>query len=231
MPPTLQPALRATSPEQMAAQLPECAGLVTAKAQACSARVDFPMPHRITIIGNAGGGKSLWALRVGRALDIPVHVVDNVQWQPGWTRATPALVRATHAAWLAEPTWIIDGWGPWDDISARFALADLIVVPDYPLAQHRAWAIQRQAEVERGERRDWPPPGCDASTLTDELLALIDLVESDFMPRVRDMIEGFAHKAVRARSPEALDVAARSLEAGLWPVPNIGDQPASTHAL
>ena len=118
--------------------------------------------------------------------------------------------------------------GAADDISARFALADLIVAPDYPLAQHREWAMQRQAEVACGERRDWPPPGCDATSLTDELLALIDLVDSDFMPRVREMIEAFAHKAVRARSPDALDEIARSLEVGRWPVPNIGDQPAST---
>jgi len=83
------------------------------------------------------------------------------------------ILRATHAGWLAEPRWIIDGWGPWDDITARFALADLIVVPDYPLAQHRAWAVQRQAEVARGERRDWPPAGCDAAPLTEELLANI----------------------------------------------------------
>jgi len=176
------------------------------------------MPDRISIIGNAGGGKSLFALRIGRALGIPVRVLDDVQWQPGWTRATPEVVRATHAGWLAEPRWIIDGWGPWDDITARFALADLIVVPDYPLAQHRAWAVQRQAEVARGERRDWPPAGCDAAPLTEELLALIDLVESDFMPRIREMIQGAAHKAVHARSPEALDDVARRLELGRWPV-------------
>jgi adenylate kinase family enzyme len=169
------------------------------------------MPDRIAIIGNAGGGKSLWALRVGRALGLPVRVIDDVQWEPGWTRATPELIRATHAAWLAEPAWIIDGWGSWDDIAARFALADLIVVPDYPLAQHRAWALQRQAEVERGERQDWPPAGCDASTITDELLAVIDLVESDFMPRVRDMIQVLAHKTVHARTPESLDALAREL--------------------
>lgn|SRR5437764_214583 len=176
------------------------------------------MPSRIAIIGNAGGGKSLLALRVGRALGIPVHVIDDLQWQPGWTRAAPEVMRATHAAWLAEPTWIIDGWGSWDDITARFALADLIVVPDYPLAQHRAWALQRQAEVARGERCDWPPPGCDATALTDELLALIELVESDFMPRLRDTIHALAHKAVHVRSPEALDGVASSLEVGHLPV-------------
>jgi len=49
------------------------------------------MPDRISIIGNAGGGKSLFALRIGRALGIPVRVLDDVQWQPGWTRATPEV--------------------------------------------------------------------------------------------------------------------------------------------
>jgi len=69
-----------------------------------------------------------------------------------------------------------------------------------------------------GERHDWPPTGCDAAPLTDELLAFIDFVESDFMPRIRDMIQGFAHWTVHAGSPDAPDGVAENLELGRWPV-------------
>jgi adenylate kinase family enzyme len=35
--------------------------------------------HRIAIIGNAGGGKSILARRLGAALCLPVYTVDDVQ--------------------------------------------------------------------------------------------------------------------------------------------------------
>lgn len=41
---------------------------------------------RIAIIGNAGGGKSTLARKLGSILNIPVTHVDSVQFQSGWKR-------------------------------------------------------------------------------------------------------------------------------------------------
>ena len=41
---------------------------------------------RVAIIGNAGGGKSLLARYLGETLRLPVHTIDDVQWDPGWKR-------------------------------------------------------------------------------------------------------------------------------------------------
>jgi adenylate kinase family enzyme len=79
---------------------------------------------RVAIIGNGGGGKSTLAKRMGAALGLPVYTVDDVQWQPGWARTPAAEVARRHAAWLQEPSWIIDGWGGWENIEFRFATAD-----------------------------------------------------------------------------------------------------------
>ena len=61
--------------------------------------------------------------------------------------ATAADVAAAHAAWLAEPAWIIDGFGGMDLIARRFAAADTIIFVDFPLYTHYWWALKRQART------------------------------------------------------------------------------------
>lgn len=98
--------------------------------------------RRIAIIGNAGGGKSTLARRLGAALAIPVHEIDLLQWKPGWVPDSPEAIDQTHNQWLAAPAWIIDGWGSWEAIAARFELPDTIIVIDLPLALHYSWVIK-----------------------------------------------------------------------------------------
>ena len=163
-------------------------------------------PRRIAIIGNAGGGKSVLARALGHALALPVHAIDDVQWRPGWTPAPPAAVAAAHAGWLAEPGWVIDGWGGWELIEARFAAADLIVVVDFPLWRHRWWAARRQVEATLGLRRDWPPAGCRALPVTRRLWDVMTRVHRELRPRLLALVAAprFAARTVVLRSPAEL---------------------------
>jgi hypothetical protein len=162
---------------------------------------------RIAIIGNAGGGKSLLAQHLGRELRLPVHSVDDAQWGPGWTQVPALQVSEAHATWLASDRWIIDGWGAWDLIVTRFAAADTIVVVDFPFALHLEWVTRRQMEVQQGLRRDWPPKGCNASEITDELLQTMRYVDRELRPRLLRLIsdERFADRVIHLRSPEELE--------------------------
>ena len=87
--------------------------------------------QRIAIIGNAGGGKSVLARKLGAALELPVYQFDELQWQPGWMRTPEDEIRHVHAGWLAGSKWIIDGWGSWELLEERFAAADTSLVVDY----------------------------------------------------------------------------------------------------
>ena len=162
--------------------------------------------HRIAIIGNAGGGKSVLARALGATLGLPVRAVDDVQWRPGWTRAPLDEVSAAHSAWLAEPRWVIDGWGSWELMTERFAAADTIVLVDFPLHVHYRWALRRQLEVALGLRRDWPPPGCRALPITRELLRLMKRIHVEVRPRLLSLLDDahFREKVVRLRSPAEL---------------------------
>ena len=161
---------------------------------------------RIAIIGNAGGGKSVLARAVGAALGLPVRVIDDVQWRPGWTRAPLDEVSAAHAAWLREGRWVIDGWGNWELMTARFAAADTIVHVDFPLHVHYRWALKRQLECALGVRRDWPPPGCRALPITRELLRLMKRVHVEMRPRLLALLAEprFRDRVVHLRSPKEL---------------------------
>jgi adenylate kinase family enzyme len=162
--------------------------------------------HRIAIIGNAGGGKSVLARELGRALGLPVHTVDDVQWEPGWTRAPAPRVAEHHARWLAGDRWVIDGWGDWELITTRFAASDAIVVVDFPLRVHYRWALRRQVEVALGLRRDWPPPGCAALRITRRLLELMRYVDRELRPRLLALANEprFRERVVHLRSPREL---------------------------
>src|SRR5205823_5961935 len=101
---------------------------------------------RVAIIGNAGGGKSTLARRLSRAKGLPLHVIDRIQWKPGWVAAPAEEVRRPHEEILAQERWIIDGWGGRENIEARFAAADTIIYVDHPLYVHYWWAMKRQLQ-------------------------------------------------------------------------------------
>lgn len=113
--------------------------------------------RRVAIIGNAGGGKTTLSKRVAVDLGVPYRCIDAIQWLPGW-RFNPDF-EAMHEAFLADPGWVIDGFGTWPAIEARFAAADTILWIDLPLRTHLWWATKRLAKNLFGKDPD-VPAGC-----------------------------------------------------------------------
>ena len=161
---------------------------------------------KVAIIGNAGGGKSVLARQLGRVLNLPVHVIADVQWQPGWRSAPIEVVSAVHESWLAKPKWIIDGWGTWEIIERRFDQADTILIVDFPLRIHYRWALQRQVLAAMGLARGLPPHGCRALPVTLRLLNVMKYVNRELRPRLLSLAseERFRDRVVRLRSPREL---------------------------
>jgi len=161
---------------------------------------------KVAIIGNAGGGKSVLARRLGERFRLPVRAIDDVQWQPGWRPAPANVVAAAQAAWLAEPKWVIDGWGSWELIEQRFAVADTIVIVDFPLRVHYRWALQRQLLATLGLSKGWPPAGCRALPVTLRLLRVMRYVDRELRPRLLSLVseERFQEQVIFLRSPREL---------------------------
>jgi hypothetical protein len=162
--------------------------------------------RRIAIIGNAGGGKSTLARQLGAALAIPVHEIDLLQWKPGWIPASVEEIEHVHDRWLTSPAWIIEGWGSWDAIAARFSVADTIIVADFPLTLHYWWAIKRQVICVFRSDPAWPPPGCRALPVTWRLIEMIWQIHWTMRPQLLALAAHYCAHAhvVHIRSPHEL---------------------------
>ncbi|RXK55394.1 flagellar protein FlaR [Oleiharenicola lentus] len=143
---------------------------------------------RIAVIGNAGGGKSTLSRRLRDALRLPLHPVDQLQWRPGWKRVAAEEFATVHAKLVSEPRWIIDGWGEFDAIEARFRRCDTVVLIDFPLWRHYWWALKRQFMCLFRPRIDGPS-GCPMLPMTWPLMKMLWLIDRDAMPRLRALVD------------------------------------------
>ena len=144
---------------------------------------------RVTIIGNAGGGKSTLAHRLADLHSLPYFSVDQIQWLPGWVEQTEAFVTKELDTISIKDSWIIDGWGSWPCIERRLALSDTIIFIDLPLWVHFWFAAERQILVAQGGKRIGYIEGCDDAGVTKRLFELIWKVDEIHKPRLIELLE------------------------------------------
>lgn len=151
---------------------------------------------RISIIGNAGGGKSTISRKLRDLLGLPLHPIDQLQWRPGWRPTPKEEFNEACVKLLAESRWIIDGWGDFDAIKERFRRSDTIVLVDYALWRHYWWAIKRQFMCLFHSCGDGPP-GCPMLPMTWPLLKMLWAIDKHAMPRLRSLVDAQrGHKEV-----------------------------------
>ena len=162
--------------------------------------------ERVAIIGNAGGGKSVLACKLGVALDLPVYQFDDLQWQPGWTRTPEEEIQNVHAGWLEGPGWVIDGWGDWEILARRFEAADTILFVDFPILLHYWWVAKRQIKAALDLNQGWPPEGCPALPVTGRLFKLMWKIHREIRPQLAELIDQYASETriIHLRSPREI---------------------------
>ena len=145
---------------------------------------------RISVIGNAGGGKSTICRKLSKVLDIPLFPIDKIQWKPGWVAASYNEIRTNHEQILANERWIIDGWGSFDIIETRFQASDTIIFIDLPLTVHYWWAIKRQFSCIFKPRIDGPE-GCPMLPMTWPLLKMIWNIHFHQRPLLLELVNNY----------------------------------------
>src|SRR5258708_27788356 len=89
------------------------------------------LPHRISIIGTTGSGKTTLARQVSQKLGIPHIEFDALHWEPNWTEASTEIFRARIEAAMQQDEWVTDGnYGIARDLT--WSRATIIVWLDYP---------------------------------------------------------------------------------------------------
>lgn len=93
---------------------------------------------RILVYGVTGSGKSTAAERIGERTGLPVTLVDELTWLPGWVPVDVGRQRELIAAVTSGDRWVLDSaYSTWLDLV--LPRAELIVALDYP----RWFSLQR----------------------------------------------------------------------------------------
>ena len=66
-------------------------------------------PKKFALIGLPGSGKSTFASKLGKILDIPVHHLDRHMFEPGGKKRDKQEFIETQKAMLEEKAWIVEG--------------------------------------------------------------------------------------------------------------------------
>jgi adenylate kinase family enzyme len=112
--------------------------------------------QRVAVFGNAGGGKSTLARRIAEATQLPLYVIDKLQFRPGGAEVPREEYLRTHAELVRRDEWIIDGFGCVSSAWERFAVADTLVYIDLPLIAHYWWVTKRLIQGLVATPPGWP---------------------------------------------------------------------------
>ena len=149
---------------------------------------------RVTIIGNAAGGKSTLCKKLNISKGLPLYHVDKLQWKPGWIQAPRNEVASGIRKIIKKEKWIIDGWGPWDTIEERFDRSDTIILIDHKIWVHLWWAAKRQLKVLLSPSSVEKPEGCNLVPMTIKMFQMIWMIHRILRPQLLELAERFQDK-------------------------------------
>ncbi len=86
---------------------------------------------RIALIGLPGSGKSTFAVRLSKLLDIPVHHLDRHMFEPDGKKRDKREFIEIQNAILNEESWIVEGCS-FSTFEMRFAKADTLIYFQFP---------------------------------------------------------------------------------------------------
>jgi adenylate kinase family enzyme len=98
---------------------------------------------KVAVFGNAGGGKSTLSKQLSDITELPLYVLDKLQYQPGGIEVPHEEYLRSHQLILEQERWIIDGFGSIDTLWERLNAADTLVFIDLPLYIHGWWVTKR----------------------------------------------------------------------------------------
>lgn len=88
-------------------------------------------PHRIMVYGVTGSGKTVAAAEIAARTGLPFVEIDEITWDPGWTKVPIEEQRRRIGAIVSGDAWVLDhGYGTWLGLVAD--RVELVVALDYP---------------------------------------------------------------------------------------------------
>ena len=113
---------------------------------------------RITLIGNAGAGKSFLAQQLHTLLNLPVYHLDQYYFLPGWVKRTPEEYRKIYNRLIDQNVWIIEGINV-SIFEERIKKADIVIFLDMP-RRICLWRILKRALTYYGKETPTSAKDC-----------------------------------------------------------------------
>lgn len=101
---------------------------------------------KIAVLGYAGSGKTYLSDCISEKKNIPVLHLDEIKWDKEWNAIDDSLVLPQVSAFMANDSWIIDGYY----YNERLESADLIVL----LLMPRLTCFYRAIKRTKSRRKD-----------------------------------------------------------------------------
>ncbi|CAN1212249.1 Barwin domain-containing protein [Tumidithrix helvetica PCC 7403] len=111
---------------------------------------------KVAVFGNTGGGKSTLSKRLSEISDLPLHILDKIQYQSGGAEVPYEDYKHAHQKILDTERWIIDGFGSMETLWLRLNEADSLVFVDLPLYVHFWWVTKRLLSGYFKPPEGWP---------------------------------------------------------------------------
>jgi adenylate kinase family enzyme len=163
--------------------------------------------QKISVIGNAGSGKTTLSKALSKIYHLPLTHVDAVQFVSDVELGMKVRAHVESIAILSEvqkqSAWIIDGYGPLDILESRLSAADKIVMIDFPLWRHYFWCSKRQLKNLWSRRPELPADFNEATwNQTIKLFQTLWRVHQGMRPELLRILsrEDLASKAIFIRT-------------------------------
>ncbi len=111
---------------------------------------------KVAVFGNAGGGKSTLSRKLSEITNLPLYVLDKIQYKAGGIPVPYEEYRHTHKEILSKDEWVIDGFGCLETVWLRLEKADTLVYIDLPLPVHFWWVTKRLVTGFFVPPKGWP---------------------------------------------------------------------------
>jgi len=147
---------------------------------------------KITIVGNAGSGKTTLAFQLHEKYKLPLYHLDQYYWLPNWERIEFDKFSEIHWELYAKNEWIIEGiYIRW--LHHRIVHADVIIFLDIPRSKCM-WRVIKRAFMNFGKVTLGNPAHCKQQPFSFKFLEFLWWVWN-FNKYYRSMIVAFLAQA------------------------------------
>ncbi|WP_346868614.1 DNA topology modulation protein [Clostridium sp. UBA5119] len=166
---------------------------------------------KIAVIGSGGSGKSTFSRKLGNILNLPVHHLDTLYWNPGWIETPKDKWESVVRELADNDQWIIEG-NYRSTMDIRLNSADTIIFLNMSTLLCTYRIIKRRFMF-KGKKRPDMTEGCEEK-LDLEFVKWVLKFNKNERPKVLEKLKNYENKKkiIVLENPRKVDELLRNLK-------------------